>query len=173
LLIGVLVAVIGEQFLPRPIYQVIASLDLLWAFLGLVAVGWMAWTIADWRNDTYEVDYRQIADVEKKPLFFSEQRRTALLGEIENIELQIPSPLHYLLDFGNVRIQTAATLGEFTFDWVPNPRGVSEEIRRRIEVFRQRQEADRALQRAQELPDWFEMYNRLGVDSTRTPSTTP
>ncbi len=124
----------------------------------------MAWIVADWRNDTYEVDATQISDVEKKPLFFSEQRRTALLGEIENIEVSIPSPLHYLLNFGNVRLQTAASQGEFTFDWVPNPRGVSEEIRRRIEVYRYQQENKRARQRAQELPDWFEMYNRLGGD---------
>jgi hypothetical protein len=121
--------------------------------------------VADWRNDTYEIDSKQISDVEKKPLFFSEKRRTALLGEIENIEVNIPSPLHYLLNFGNVRLFTAANQGEFTFDWVPDPRGVSEEIRRRIQLYREQQESNRARQRAQEFPDWFEMYNRLGGDN--------
>ena len=110
------------------------------------------------------MDYKQIADVEKKPLFFAENRRSALLGEIENIEVSMPSPINFLFGFGNVRLQTAATEGMFTFDWVPNPRGVSEEIRRRIELYRQQQEATRAHQRSQELPDWFEMYDRLGGD---------
>lgn len=164
-LIGVLAVLIGEQLLPLPLQQFVLPINILLALLGLWMMGWMAWIVADWRNDTYEVNATQIADVEKKPLFFSEQRRTALLGEIENIEVSIPSPLHYLLNFGNVRLQTAANQGEFSFDWVPNPRGVSEEIRRRIEAYRYQQENNRARQRAQELPDWFEMYNRLGGDN--------
>jgi membrane protein YdbS with pleckstrin-like domain len=164
-LLTVLALLIGEQFLPTTLQQFVLPLNILLVLIGLWALGWAAWIVADWRNDTYEIDAKQIADVEKKPLFFSEQRRTALLGEIENIEVTIPSPLHYLFNFGNVRLSTAATQGEFTFDWVPDPRGVSEEIRRRIEVYRYQQENNRARQRAQELPDWFEMYNRLGGDT--------
>ena len=116
-------------------------LDFVWLIIGVGAIGWMAWNIADWRNDTYEVDRKQLADVEKKPLFFSEKRRTALLGEIENIDVSIPSPLHVLFNFGHVYLQTAAEQGYFTFDAVPDPRGVSEEMRRRIEAYRQQQEA--------------------------------
>lgn len=164
-LLGIAMMLVGQQYLPPGLEEFIAPFDLLLALVGLVMVAWIAWYVADWRNDTYEIDARQIADVEKKPLFFSEERRTALLGEIENIEVSVPSPFHYLLDFGNVRLQTAAAQGQFTFDWVPNPRAVSEEIRRRIEVYRQQQEAIRARQRAQELPDWFEMYNRIGAEN--------
>jgi CRP-like cAMP-binding protein/membrane protein YdbS with pleckstrin-like domain len=160
----ILALVIGQTLLPADIQRYVTPVDVLLVLVGLVLLGWFSWNVADWRNDTYEVSDKEIADVEKKPLFFSEQRRTALLGEIENIEVNIPSPLHYLLNFGNVRLQTAASQGEFSFDWVPNPRGVSEEIRRRIEVYRQKQEANRARQRAQELPDWFELYNRLGPE---------
>ncbi|MCC6455066.1 MAG: cyclic nucleotide-binding domain-containing protein [Caldilineaceae bacterium] len=164
-LITVAALLIGEQLLPPALQQFVLPINIIFVLLGLWAMGWLAWVVADWRNDTYEVDAKQIADVEKKPLFFSEQRRTALLGEIENIEVSIPSPLHYLLNFGNVRLSTAAAQGVFSFDWVPDPRGVSEEVRRRIEVYRYQQETNRARQRAQELPDWFEMYNRLGGDN--------
>ena len=164
-IITILAILIGEQLLPLPLQPFVMPINLVLVALGLWMMGWLAWIVADWRNDTYEIDAKQIADVEKKPLFFSEQRRTALLGEIENIEVSIPSPLHYLLNFGNVRLQTAASQGEFSFDWVPNPRGVSEEIRRRIEVYRYQQENNRARQRAQELPDWFEIYSRLGGDN--------
>jgi hypothetical protein len=164
-LLTVIALLIGEQLLPRQLQQFVLPINILLVLVGLWAIGWLAWIIEDWRNDTYEIDAKQIADVEKKPLFFSEQRRTALLGEIENIEVSIPSPFHYLLNFGNVRLTTAAAQGEFSFDWVPDLRGVSEEIRRRIEVYRYQQENNRARQRAQELPDWFEMYNRLGGDN--------
>jgi membrane protein YdbS with pleckstrin-like domain len=163
--IGVILLLIGEQFLPPLLQQFVLPVNIIFVFIGLWAMGWLAWIVADWRNDTYEIDGKEIADVAKKPLFFSEQRRTALLGEIEHIEVSIPSPIHYLLNFGNVRFATAAAQGEFTFDGVPNPRGVSEEIRRRIETYRYQQENNRARQRAQELPDWFEMYNRLGGDN--------
>lgn len=162
ILLVIILLIAGQRLLPADLQAIVVPFDILMAFAGLAMLATIAWYTADWRNDTYEVDDKQIADVEKKPLFFSEQRRTALLGEIENIEVRIPSPFHYLFNFGNVKLQTAASQGEFSFDWVPDPRGVSEEIRRRIEIYRHQQEATRARQRAQELPDWFEMYNRLG-----------
>jgi hypothetical protein len=158
---------LGSHLLPEPLDTIAGPLDVLWALIGLAMLSWISWEVADWRNDIYEVDSREISDVEKKPLFFAEQRRTALLGEIENIEVSIPSPLHFLLNFGKVHLYTAASQGHFTFDWVPDPRGVSEEIRRRVELYRRQQEIDRARQRAQELPDWFEMYNRLDADAAR------
>lgn len=160
-LFTILVLIVGEQLLPASLRPFIDPLNILFAAIGLFSTVWIAWIVADWRNDTYEIDEKQIADVQKRPLFFSEQRRTALLGEIENIEVHIPSPIHYLLNFGNVRLSTAATQGQFFFDWVPDPRGVSEEIRHRIEVYRYQQENNRARQRAQELPDWFEMYDHI------------
>jgi membrane protein YdbS with pleckstrin-like domain len=130
----------------------------------LGALAWCVWVYADWRNDSYRIESDQIIDVEKKPLFFSEERRTALLGDIENVKLRIPTPVHYLLNFGDVELQTAAADGDLTFDSVPQPRLVAEEVRRRIENYHWRQEQARARQRAEELPDWFEMYNRLDAN---------
>ena len=78
------------------------------------------------------------------------------------IEIDIPSPLHYLLNFGNVKLQTAATQGDFTFDWVPDPRAVAAEVQRRIEEYYQRTREAENRRRVQELPDWFDMYDLLG-----------
>ncbi len=130
-------------------------------FAALMVLGLILWRIADWHNDTYEVTRSEVADVEKKPLFFDEQRRTARLQDIDNIRSELPTTLHYLLNFGNVRLETAAVQGEFTFDSVPNPNGVAAEIRRRIEEARRRDEQERARSRARELADWFELYDRL------------
>lgn len=142
-------------------YEVVV---LFFAFLSLC---WLLWVVADWRNDTYEVDDTQVVDSEKRPLALSSTRRTAFLNQIENVELSIPSPIHYLLNFGNVRLQTAATDGDFSFNWVPDPHGVAAEIQRRIEAFRVNEEQRRAQQRAQELPDWFETYNHIGDEPNR------
>jgi|GEM_PF-546726 len=133
---------------------------LLW----LGSIAWGGWQWADWRNDTYEIDGKEVTDVEKTPLFTGEKRRSARLGDIENVESKIPSPIHYFFNYGNVVLLTAATDGEFTFDHVPNPRAVAEEIRRRIDKFEREQDEKQARKNAKDLPDWFETYNRLDAN---------
>ncbi len=137
------------------------ALELPAVLFSLAGLAWVAWIVADWRNDTYEVTTERIIDTQKKPLFFSEERREARLEDIEDILLNIPSPLHYLLDFGNVTLQTAAQQGSLTFDAVPHPRRVADEIRRRISAYHEREEIARQRRRNSEMPDWFEMYDRM------------
>ena len=163
ILLLILVALLGQSLIPiASVQQFVGALDLLFVFLGLVDFVWLVWVFEDWRNDTYELTNENIIDVVKKPFFFSENRRTARLSDIENIEIDIPSPIHYLLNFGNVKLQTAATQGDFTFDFVPDPRAVAAEIQRRIEEYYQRTREAENRRRVQELPDWFDMYDLLG-----------
>jgi CRP-like cAMP-binding protein len=163
LLYGLLFALFGELLLlPFSLGGWVSGpISLLLALLALVDIGVITWRVADWHNDTYEVTRDEVADVEKVPLFVDEQRRTARLVDIDNIFSEVPSTFHYLFNYGNVRLETAATEGAFTFDSVPDPSGVAAEIRRRIEEARQRVEQERARQRARELTDWFELYSRL------------
>lgn len=167
LLLSIVGVLIGRQIYASPwLEDTIRSLDMVLALAGIIDLGVIAWIIADWRNDTYEVNNSEVIDAEKRPLFFDEKRRTAGLLEIDHIDLEIPSPLHRILDFGNVELHTAAAQGIFTFYWVPDPRGVAAEIRRRIEERHREAELAQARQRARELPDWFEMYNRLESERT-------
>lgn len=135
--------------------------------LVLVTLGWILWAIADWWNDTYTVTQDRIIDVEKLPLFLSEQRREAQLSDIQDIRLEMNSPLNMMLNFGNIIVQTAAGEGAFTFDHVPNPRFVKEEITRRMIAWRREDERRKAQDRSRDLPDWFEMYNRLETGQSR------
>ena len=135
--------------------------------LMLATLGWIAWAVADWWNDTYTVTADRIIDIEKLPLFLSEQRREAQLSDIQDISLEMNSPLKMMLNFGNIIVQTAAGEGAFTFDHVPNPRNVKEEITRRMIVWRREDERRKAHDRSKDLPDWFEMYNRLEMGQTR------
>ncbi|MEZ4664293.1 MAG: cyclic nucleotide-binding domain-containing protein [Caldilineaceae bacterium] len=156
-------------------FSLASAVLVLPAVLGaMVAVAWTVWVYVDWSNDTYELDDNTVVDIEKqlktKWPFITEAKRSAKLGQIENIDLEIPGPINYLFNFGNVKLQTAAVKGDFTFDWVPDPRGVAEEIRRRIDNTRRKEEADRAKAREKELSTWFEMYNRL--DSHRLTNPT-
>ncbi len=116
--------------------------------VGLVALATGLWIFTDWRNDTYELTDTMIVDISKLPLFFAENRRQAQISEIQDIQFEMPTPIHYILNFGDVKISTAASDGIFTFDRVPEPGNVVDEIRRRIEKWRFADESNRAAKRA-------------------------
>ena len=143
------------------------TLLLAGGLVTLATLGWILWAVSDWWNDTYTVTEDRIIDVEKLPLFLSEQRREAQLSDIQDIRLEMNSPLKMMLNFGNIIVQTAAGEGAFTFDHVPNPRNVKEEITRRMIAWRREDERRMAQDRSRDLPDWFEMYNRLELGQTR------
>ncbi len=161
LLVSIVVGVGGFLGIVQEIAGAFQAVELLASVVGLIALltGW--WIFADWRNDTYELTDTMIVDISKLPLFFAEDRRQAQISEIQDIQFEMPTPLHYILNFGDVKISTAATDGIFTFDRVPAPADVVDEIRRRIEKWRYADETARATKRAEELPDWFEIYKRL------------
>jgi CRP-like cAMP-binding protein/membrane protein YdbS with pleckstrin-like domain len=132
-----------------------------WILVTFGAGFWLWWHYADWKNDIYVLTADRIIDIEKKPLFFAEDRREAALGRVQNVNANIPSPLAYLLNYGHVEIYTAAETGRFDFLFVPNPREVQAEIFRRIERFRSADAQRQAQQRQTEIADWLETYHRL------------
>ncbi len=159
LLIGlaILVGFMRIPFIPRgePAFW------LPWLLIMLLALFWLGWEYVDWGNDIYIVTNERIIDIEKKPLFFAEERREASLGMIQNVNVDIPGPAAYLLGFGHVLIYTAAEAGRFDFMYVPHPRDVQAEIFRRVETYRVHEAQRQAEQRQEELAEWFEMYHRL------------
>ncbi|BAL99512.1 MULTISPECIES: cyclic nucleotide-binding domain-containing protein [Caldilinea] len=146
---------------PREAAPFLRWLTILGVLATLAAFAHLIWVIADWRNDTYEVSDEEIVHVDRMPLGLSEDRKSANLGRIQNVTMSIPSPLHWLFNFGNVQCQTAAEGGSFDFVGVPEPRMVAQEILKRMENYRRRTERQAAINRAKDLPDWFEMYNRI------------
>lgn len=175
LALGLLLLMVGGlifdsyQPLNLAISQTIAGLEFILAFILLILLAAIAWVTADWWNDTYELTNDSIIDIEKLPLFLSEERKEARLSEIQDIRLNISSPLEMILNYGDITVETAATEGAFTFDHVPNPRAVKEEINRRLIEWRRNDERRKARAQMQDLPDWFEMYRRLeaGREPTR------
>ncbi len=129
---------------------------------------WLWWVVQDWYNDTYEVTDTEIIDTEMRPLlfpiYFDKMVRRASLIDINDISYTVPDPVSYLLNMGNVVAETAAQAGKFSFDRVKNPLAVSDEIRRRVEQYYERQRSAENRRRAQEFPVWFEMYERLGTE---------
>ena len=93
------------------------------------------WLIIDWRNDLYVITDDRAIDIEKVP-FTREHRREAGLDRIQDVRYLQEGFIATRLDFGNVRLETAGGIGEFTFDSIPHPRQVQIEIFSRIEQFR-------------------------------------
>jgi len=173
--VGLLLLMIGgfvfDFYQPLDIFasQTILSLELILGIIELILIAAIAWITADWWNDTYELTNDSIIDIEKLPLFLSEERKEARLSEIQDIRLNISSPLEMILNYGDITVETAATEGAFTFDHVPNPRAVKEEINRRLIEWKRNDERRKAQDQMKDLPDWFEMYRRLeaGMEPTR------
>jgi len=156
------VAGLGDYLtIAQSISGLFLAAEVVAGVVGLIALIAGGWIYADWRNDTYELTDKIIVDISKLPLFFAENRRQAQLSEIQDIQFDMPTPIHYFLNFGNVKISTAATGGVFTFDRVPDPASVVDEIRRRIEKWRYNDEEERNKKRSEAFPDWFEIYKRL------------
>ncbi len=134
--------------------------------LGFVVAGlavgfWLWWQVVDWENDIYILTEDRIVDIEKKPLFFSEDRREATLDRIQNVNLIVPNPVAAALHYGDVNIDTAGGEVEFTFTHVPAPHEVQREIMTRVARFRERQQQLESAQRRREIADWFAVYEDL------------
>lgn len=146
-----------------PMLGIALNLPVLMAFgaLFIAALGWFIWQYDDWRNDLYVLTETQLVDIDKKPFFFREERRVAPLGQVQNVQFVMPGILSQLLNYGDVVIKTAAAGGDLTFEFVPDPRGVTREIQRYLTEFRRRQE-EREFERQQRLlAEGLEIYNEL------------
>ncbi|MFN2250454.1 MAG: cyclic nucleotide-binding domain-containing protein [Anaerolineae bacterium] len=150
--------------------------EVPWIAVGavwLVLAMWLLWIYEDWRNDLYQLTDEHIIDVERRPLGFFEERRQAGLGQIQDVRYVVPNPLATLLNFGNVQIETAAEIGNFTFDFVYHPSGVQEEIFTRIDQYQRRLEREEEERRAEEMSRWISTYHRLSGGAAPAASTGP
>jgi membrane protein YdbS with pleckstrin-like domain len=123
----------------------------------------------DWRNDIYVLTDDRIIEMEKKPLFLREERREASLAMIQDVRYLIPGPVYNLLNVGMVIIETAATEGEFTFDWVHDPRRVQGEIFARLDAYREREKRREQEAQAAQMQKWLEVYRKAEKEPPEEP----
>lgn len=152
------------SFLPRTLALVLcvtaASLSALF----------ILYRYEDWRNDIYVLTDDRIIDMERKPLFLREERREASLAMIQDVRYLIPGIVYNLLNVGMVIIETAATEGEFTFDWVHDPRRVQGEIFARVDAYREREKRREEETQAARLQKWLEAYRKADKGPPEEPS---
>lgn len=164
--LGALATAVAVWLLYSPTAWQRWQLVLLVYGLSLVFImPWWLWCFEDWKNDIYQVTATRLIDIERLPFYLRETRREASLGMIQNVNLEVPSLVGKLLNYGSVTIETAGA-GAFTFDLVRDPRGVQAEIFRRMERFQRRQQQEAAVRRRDELLEWFAAYDQMrGAES--------
>ncbi len=135
--------------------------------LGVTAGLWWIYELADWANDYYQITPDQIIDMYKKPLG-SEDKKTAPLKNIQSINFKRNGLFGILFNFGTVFILIGDH--EFTFDHVPNPSAVQQEIFRRLcmQEYRKKQEEDSSRQLL--MREWIEAYNQVLLEAEQRQS---
>jgi hypothetical protein len=153
-----LLPALGLWFMVR-----IGFLFVEWAFLitlliALFTLAWGFWIREEHENDKFILNIREIVDVDKKP-FGPESSRRAPLSGIQNIEFDV-SFIEGLLGYGDVIITTAGGAGKFTFEHVPDPRGVQATINNYLSYFKKR-ETERTLKGTLDL---LQQYHKLQLE---------
>jgi len=134
-----------------------------------VTLMWFIWRAIDWRNDLYVLTDDRVIDIEKVP-FLYEHGREAGLDKIQDVRYWREGFIAIRLDFGNVRLETAGEIGEFTFDSVPHPREVQIEIFNRLEQFHRKAEREARQRRQEELLDLLARYHQGVQGNSETES---
>ena len=129
----------------------------------------LLWVYDDWRIDIYMLTDRAVIDVERKPFYLSERRQQASLDNLQDVSYTIRSPLARMLGYGDVVMETAGTSGKQTWSYVPDPRGVQNEIISRMEASRQAKLASERKSREAEIKEWIGEYHKLQQGGPQPP----
>jgi uncharacterized membrane protein YdbT with pleckstrin-like domain len=138
--------------------------------LGLAAIAAFVWYIYlydGWHRDVYIVTKDRIVDVDSSSFRLQgEDRREGTFEVIQNITYTVPGFFHQLLNMGDVRIDTAAVAGYFTFESVYNPSAVQQEIVNRMVAFQEEQQHRQRVDEDIKLAGWFAEYRNLSNPSS-------
>lgn len=133
----------------------------------------------DWRNDVYAVTDNQVIDTEALPFGLSSKSTTAPLDQVQDVRVEIPGALAFVLNYGNVKIETAGQSGQMIFYSIHDPRSAQEEIFRRLEAFRARRSERQSTIQSRSVIDALVAYDSLKRDQAQpsaapdSPPTTP
>jgi hypothetical protein len=127
----------------------------------LITWCWYLWSYDGWRNDVYIVTDERIIDIEGSPFHIRKESRTeGTFDVIQNTDYSSPSWFFRILRIGDVTIDTAAKQQAFTFDSVPRPEEVQQEIFKRLTAFREKRAVEAAERQYAEFTKWFGTYHR-------------
>ncbi|MBL7198858.1 MAG: cyclic nucleotide-binding domain-containing protein [Anaerolineae bacterium] len=162
LLIGCLIALGLALARPGILARVPLSYTVPVPLLALLfAFAWYLWRYDGWRNDVYIVTESRIVDIEGSPFHLQkESRKESTFDVIQNTDASSPNWLFRVLRIGNVEIHTASQQEPFSFDLVPRPEEVQQEIFKRLTAFRESRAREENERQYNEFSRWFGTYHR-------------
>jgi hypothetical protein len=161
--VALLVVVVA---LPGPLGEVpLLYRALLPGLLAVFAFGWYQWRYSGWRNDIYIVTDTRLIDIAGSPFHVrGESRIESTFDVIQNTDYSSPNLIARILRIGNVTIDTASQRNALTFDSVPRPEDVQQEIFKRLTAFRERREREESERQYAEFAKWFEAYHHSVIE---------
>jgi len=160
-LLGWLVALV---VLPRLALLGAAATTLV-LLVALIAIAFsFFWQFDNWRNDVYILEPTRLIDLARLPFGLFEDRREAPLGVIQNINASAPNLIARIFGYGDVLVETAGTLGNFTFSDVPDPDQVQRIVFEYMERFKW-QMREREWNNAIQIMEMYDQARRGGTNS--------
>lgn len=131
------------------------------ALIFLVGAFWFWWADWDWRHDYYVIGDEMIQIVHKRPFFLQDEDDQVLLERVDNVISRREGVFQTMFNYGIVKISLVGTDKgeEKRFNFVPNPTAVQEEITRRQQRWRRRQENVNERRRREEIAEYLTVYH--------------
>jgi membrane protein YdbS with pleckstrin-like domain len=80
-----------------------------------------------WSFSSYIITNQRVVKIDLSGVF-NRRITEAEIGRIQEISTEIAGPVHTLLNFGTIKIQTASTVGRIELEDVPDPYSLQQEI---------------------------------------------
>ena len=103
------------------VYMLISTVIFFANFAILIAAIWV------WRHNRMVVTNLHLVDIDQHGLF-SNKIATLSLGVIQDVSSTVSGPMQTLFDYGTLIVQTAGERENFSFDYLPNPHKVEQQI---------------------------------------------
>ena len=159
---ALLLVLAGAGFLAGMVARLLMWLSVV---TGLASLLWWLWIYDGWRNDFYVVTDERIIDVEGSPFHLRGERRIeGTFDVIQSIYYNSPNWFYRIARIGDVTIDTASQEAAFTFDLVPHPEEVQQEIFERLTAYREERAREETERRYAEYSKWFGTYHRSVVE---------
>lgn len=121
----------------------------------IVGLGWVGYSYINYIDDVYILTTHRIVDIDRAAFIFFEGRSIVEYGKIQDIIVEIPSPVARLFDFGDVRVQTAGQQQKIHMRDVPDPFAIQTLISQRINAGKERETVNAANKQKAEMKKWF------------------
>lgn len=135
----------------------------------IIALGWIGYSYINYIDDVYILTTHRVIDIVRSAFIFFEGRSIVEYGKIQDIIVEIPSPVARLFDFGDVRVETAGQQQKIRMRDVPDPFAIQSMISQRINAGKERETVNAANKQKADMKKWFAdvlnaMYDQRAPD---------